>query len=200
VLSETLGAESVLDSDAKKGKRKKSSVSDLSNIFTFVVFGVLLIPIVLHSLLNITFSPVLTGSMKPNYPPGDMLITKEVPAGTLHLGDIIVLRDNKSYDLYSHRIISIVPKNDVLDISTKGDFNPTADAGVAQVAPNATVPKVIGHVHYLGRLINFFTSRDGRILSGALLGLSFLLAVVRFVARKYVREHPKSATPPEDKE
>lgn len=79
---------------------------------------------VVAPLLHIGFSPVLTGSMRPAYAPGDLLITAPADAASLRPGQIAVFTPPGESIPFAHRITAIAgaPAQPVL--TTKGDANP----------------------------------------------------------------------------
>ncbi len=166
----------------------KVSKKESNNIlFGVVTFLALFLPVVLHAVLGIAFSPVLSNSMKPGMSAGDLLITKEVPAKQLKVGDIVILRNGVSYDLFSHRIVSIKLNGSEMDIVTKGDANPVADAGIAKVNPRAMIPKAITRAPWLGRPIVYFSNHKGNLIGGFLLIVGLAFGLLRFLARRSLK-------------
>ena len=162
----------------KPRSRKRHYLVEIFAIFAFLT------PIFIHTLLNIGFSPVLTSSMEPIYMPGDLQITKPVPATTLAVGDVIVLRDDTSFEDFSHRIISIEPQKGLLLIQTGGDNNPAIDQKTAEIPLTASIPKVISVVPKLGFVTNTFAMPEVRIaLLLLLLGWAVVVAI-GFARRK----------------
>ncbi len=158
-------------------------------LFTVALFALLFVPVLLHSILGIAISPVLSGSMRPVFNPGDALITKETKAQDLHVGDIVVLRNAGDYTLFSHRITSIKNIDFQYVINTKGDANPAVDAGAVKVSPQQLIPREIGHVPLLGREVVFFNSSKGRLISYALILLAFALSIARYLSHKTLAKH-----------
>jgi len=158
-------------------------------LFSAVFLALLFVPVLLHSLLGIAISPVLSGSMKPVFNPGDALITKETKAQDLRVGDIVVLRNASDYSLFSHRITSIKNIDFQIVINTKGDNNPVVDAGAVKVNPLRLIPREIGHVPFLGREVVFFTSNKGRLVSYVMIALAVLLSIGRYFGRKTLAKH-----------
>ena len=166
----------------------KLSKKESNNIlFGVVTFLALFLPVVLHSALGISLSPVLSNSMKPGMSAGDLLVTKETPAGSLKVGDIVILRNGVSYDLFSHRIISIKLVGQEMDIVTKGDANPVADAGIAKVNPRAMIPKGITRAPWLGRPIVYFSNHKANLIGGFLLIVGIAFGLLRFLARRSLK-------------
>jgi signal peptidase I len=165
-----------------ESKLPKKSSSNL--IFGTFTFAALFIPVLLHSVLGIAFSPVLSNSMAPGFRAGDLLITKEGPASFLKVGEVVVIRNGTDYQLFSHRIVAIAKSAGEMAITTKGDANPTIDAGIAKVNPLASIPHKIADVPFLGRPIVYFSQHKFTILGGFLLLLAAFLLGLRFLAKK----------------
>ena len=150
-------------------------------LFAFLLF---FSPIALHTALGVAVSPVLTGSMKPTANPGDLLITKQVEADHLKVGDIAVLRNPTDQSLYSHRIKSITEQAGNEIITTMGDNNPAPDAFKIQLANKQSVPVSFFTVRFMGWPIVAFTSHIGKIAALILMGLALLLAGALFFTRE----------------
>ena len=78
---------------------------------------------------------VLTGSMKPEINPGDLLITKSAKFAQPKVGDVVIYaaRDlqGQAVSTWAHRIIS---GNAEEGFVTKGDANPAPDVGKPKLA------------------------------------------------------------------
>jgi len=153
-------------------------------LFGALTFALLFVPVLLHSVLGIAFSPVLSNSMKPIMSAGDLLVTKEIPAAQLKVGDVVVLHNGASYALFSHRIISIKRVGQEMDIVTKGDANPVPDAGISKVDPREMVPRGISHAPWLGRPIVYFSNHKGSLIEEFLLIIGLSFGLLRFLARR----------------
>jgi signal peptidase len=102
--------------------------------------------------LHLGVRPVLTGSMRPAYGPGAVLITKPVPIRDLHAGMIPVFVPPGEHAEFAHRIVSVTgPASDPM-ITTKGDANRALDPWRATFK-SATVPVVVATVPFIGRLM-----------------------------------------------
>lgn len=67
---------------------------------------------------------VISGSMEPNIHVGDIVITKNVDASDIKVGDVITFNNDK-YTI-THRVIDII-QNEEIYYKTKGDHNSVAD-------------------------------------------------------------------------
>lgn len=135
---------------------------------------------VVAPLLHIGFSPVLTGSMRPAYAPGDLLITAQTDVSSLRPGQIAVFTPPGENAPYAHRIASIAgtPLQPVL--TTKGDANPAPDSWRATLT-QSQVPVVIATVPDIGSALLWIQNPVQRALLTALLGLGLTGVAVRWI-------------------
>ena len=162
---------------------KKASAA--IKVFTWA-FSLLLValPSVLHSFAGIGISPILTGSMRPYAQPGDIFITKTTKASQLHVGDIIAIHSATTGVMYAHRIAEITGYNGLFRIITKGDANAVAETDPYLASPNADVPRNIARVKWLGRLMVYLNSVQGRQAGFGFLVGANVLVLVTFIFRK----------------
>jgi signal peptidase I len=88
---------------------------------------------------------VVTGSMQPIIPIGSLVVTENLPAGQLQVGDIMVFPNPNDTKLtIVHRIVwlSHDQSGDVL-VRTKGDYNALPDDWTLKRAANAEADRVI---------------------------------------------------------
>jgi signal peptidase len=134
-----------------------------------------LLLLLVRPLLGVGVSPVLTGSMRPTYGPGDVILTRTVPTSTLHAGMIAVITPPGESKAFAHRLVSVTGDPTRPFVRTRGDANPTVDSWKVQLAaPSTTV--VIGSLPHLGSVM---------LLAGGPLGRSFGLALLELLATGY---------------
>ena len=154
----------------------------------FLIFSAAIAPTVLTRYFGYGISPILTGSMRPYANPGDLFITRMSSAGNLKVGEVVVLREQVTGVLYSHRIVSIEKKDNRLQISTKGDANQGIDPNFYQAAPTEQAARVVYRARWIGRLMIYLSSAEGRQTSFALLVMANLLALFVYLFRKPIGE------------
>jgi signal peptidase I len=156
-------------------------------------FSLLLIilPSVLHSVAGIGISPILTGSMRPYAHPGDIFITKTTKVSHLHVGDIIAIHSATTGVIYAHRIVEIRGYNGLVRIITKGDSNGVAERDPYLASPNADVPRNIARVRWLGRLMIYLNSAQGRQAALRFLVGANVLVLLTFVFKKRIPKTSK---------
>jgi signal peptidase I len=126
---------------------------------------------------------VLSGSMRPTFSPGDVVVARAKSADSLQLGDVLVYEiPVGDHQVESHRIIQIVSRHPVLVVRTKGDANKAADPWTAELGGDRFWT-VRGSVPRLGQAILWLRSpRQHRIatyLLPALVTLLLLSAIWR---------------------
>ena len=102
--------------------------------------------------LHLGIRPVLTGSMRPDYGPGAVLLTRQIPTSSLRPGMIVLFVPPGEHAEYAHRITSVSGTADAPVITTKGDANKAADPWHARITASR-VNEVVGSVPGIGRLL-----------------------------------------------
>jgi signal peptidase len=77
---------------------------------------------------------VLTGSMRPKFPEGTLLVVKSKPLSEIHIGNVITYEPNANdpHTVVTHRVVAITTGTDgSYTFTTKGDNNTAVDAPVA---------------------------------------------------------------------
>lgn len=139
-----------------------------------VMVSALAAAVVVPRLAGATPFTVLTGSMRPHYPPGTLVVVRPVDADRLTVGDVVTyqLRSGEP-DVVTHRIVAVGvslenPGEPVF--TTKGDANRIADP--KPVRPVQVRGRLWYAVPYLGRVSNLLTADARQTLeAGAAAGL-----------------------------
>lgn len=106
--------------------------------------------------------PVLSGSMRPDFPIGGVLLTQRVPTSSLRVGDVAVLHppDDPAVT-YVHRIVWLVHRHGAVLVRTKGIANPTDDPWTVKIlSPVSYEGKVA--IPYIGYAAVWVHSGEGR--------------------------------------
>ena len=154
------------------------------DLFYPILFLVLVLPVAFHLIFGLSFAPVLSNSMKPVYGAGDLLVTKSVPAGAIAAGEIAVLPDLTQNVNYSHRVVSAKIEGNQVTFVTRGDANPAVDEHAVTVSVTTKVPKVVGHLKFLGWPIVFYLHHNKTGLGFLLLTIALALGLIRFAITK----------------
>jgi signal peptidase len=149
-----------------------------------LVMAAVIAPSLLHSQLGIGFSPILTGSMRPSAQPGDVYVTSQVKASTLHSGDVIAIHNQVTGVFYSHRIYNLGVENGLIRITTKGDANSLPERDPYIIGPNALVFKEVFKIKWVGRPMVYLTSVQGRNTGLSILVIGNVMALLYFLFRK----------------
>ena len=121
---------------------------------------------------------VLTSSMRPDYGPGALLLTKRIPTDTIHPGMIVLFVPPGETSEYAHRIVTVSGPKYAPVITTKGDANRAVDPWHAKLV-SPTISEVIGSVPGIGRLL-IAVRGTGQILLAVLGGLLAAWACTRW--------------------
>jgi signal peptidase I len=122
--------------------------------------------------LHLAIQPVLSGSMRPTFSPGALVITRSIPTSSIRPGDIILFIPPGDTSQYAHRVTSVSGAADRPVITTKGDANPAPDGWHAQIVASS-VPQVVGSIPGLGRIIVAVEQSGARLFLLAAAGLVF---------------------------
>ena len=103
---------------------------------------------------------VLSGSMRPEFNPGDLLIAKDADTAKLNKGDIITFTQEDKY--VTHRITEINEQNGQMSFITKGDFNDSQDP--TPIAADKVVAVYSTHIPFLGMFLQELNGIYGFLL------------------------------------
>lgn len=119
--------------------------------------------------------PVLSGSMRPIFPIGGVLVTERVPTSSLQVGDVAVLHPPGNPGItYIHRIVWLERRGNETLVRTKGAANPTVDPWTARIdGPVAYEGRFV--VPYIGYAAVWVHSPAGRRILLILAGAAFLV-------------------------
>lgn len=129
---------------------------------------------------------VLTGSMRPTYPPGSLVVTRPVDPAAVAVGSVITyqLRSGESA-VVTHRVVAVSrDTRGELSFRTRGDANGAADPAPVRAA------QLRGEVWYavplLGRVNRWLTGRHRLWLGGVV--VAGLLAYATSMFAQAARE------------
>ena len=159
-------------------KRRAETVFDgvrraVEVMVVVLVVGVALAAVVVPRLAGATPYAVLTGSMRPDMPPGTLVVARPVDAADLRIGSVVTfLPRPDDTDVVTHRIISQgFDAAGRAVYQTQGDANEVPDAGA--IRPEQILGERWYSVPYVGYLTDTLTGHQRAVgvyvLAGGLL-------------------------------
>ena len=142
--------------DTKIIEKKKVDISKLINRSVLLIFIILLLNLMtttsdkLFEIIGYRSYTVLSGSMEPEFYPGDMVITKHKNKTDINLNDVVTFRDNDGV-IITHRIIEETPEGYI----TKGDNNNVEDAEI--ITENNIIGEVKFSIPKVGYIMDFLS-------------------------------------------
>jgi signal peptidase len=108
---------------------------------------------------------VLTGSMRPTFDPGDLVIVRPEPVGSVRVGQVISYSvPVGAHQVETHRVIRILKSGAHPVIQTQGDANNWRDPWTAQLQ-GTTAWRLSFVVPYGGYAINALRGRTAHLLT-----------------------------------
>lgn len=129
-------------------------------VIIFGVVAVLFVSVLIPRFAGATPYTVLTGSMRPHYPPGALVVIRPVPESEISEGDVVTYQlESGQATVVTHRVVrrSTNLKGEVI-FSTQGDANNVADA--KPVKPVQIKGKLWYSVPYLGYANTIVTGKE----------------------------------------
>jgi len=143
-------------------------------VLTLGTSAVLLGAAALLFFFHLSVGPVLTGSMRPTFGPGDAVISRTIPVRDIKKGMIVIFVPPGHSASFAHRVLTVSGPTGDRVITTKGDANPAADPWHACIAA-PEIQQVVGSVPGLG---NVMIAMHGGALRILLLGSAGLFIAV----------------------
>lgn len=126
---------------------------------------------------------VRSGSMEPTISTGSMVLVKRIDASAIEVGDIVAV-ERPDHTRVTHRVIGLVRRGEVVDLTLKGDANEDPDP----------VPVSVNHAYRLmaevpaaGRTMGWLATAQGGFVMGC--------AVTVFLSRVLRRRSDRRADP-----
>jgi signal peptidase len=136
---------------------------------------------VLHPLI------VISGSMEPGIGTGDLLISRNLAADDVEVGDVVTLHSEMTDKLVTHRVTEISPNPDgTWEIKMKGDANDEPDLETYTVGASVLTPavQIPGGGKVVSKLMEPAVALPILLSLVALLGISLLDEPKRIVVRR----------------
>ncbi len=142
--------------ETEKVEKKKIDISKILNIVVPTLIIILALNLMttksdkLFEIIGYRSYTVLSGSMEPEFYPGDIVITKHKNKTDIQVNDIVTYRDSEGV-IITHRIMEETEEGYI----TKGDNNNVEDAEIL------TTDNIIGEVKFsipkVGYIMNFLS-------------------------------------------
>ncbi|MBB4137180.1 signal peptidase I [Gordonia humi] len=159
-------------------------------------FAILFAAIVIPKISGGAPYTVLTGSMRPTYPPGTLVVVRPVAAGSIRVGDVITYQIRSGDPaVVTHRVTEVThAPNGELRFTARGDDNDAADP--LPVRPVQVRGEVWYSIPYLGYVNTWFTGVRRSVIVFVLAGLLFAYGAWELYAahREQRREPPEDAS------
>ena len=163
--------------NARLRHRLGQTAATLVLLAFFALAGVLLLP----AAAGYQRYVIQTGSMTGTLDPGSLIYDKAVPVSALKKGDVITYgppgAKHQDIKLVTHRIHSIDRVAGRFAIRTKGDANNAPDPWTF-TPQRPTLPRVDGHLPYLGYAYAELNTRQGRLVAFAIPALLIALFTI----------------------
>lgn len=150
----------------QKRQLRKKKIKKITRIVACTILIPILvynISLIIQSIINPNKTPsffgiktyvIISGSMKPNYNIGDIVVAKNTNANSLKEGDVISFRQGQI--IVTHRIIKVENSNKLV-FKTKGDNNNSEDS--EEVTANLIEGKVVFKIPWIGNIALFFRGK-----------------------------------------
>jgi signal peptidase len=102
---------------------------------------------------RLSLQPALSGSMRPVFQPGDLVVTQPEPVSSLRQGQVIEFVPPGKTQPYMHRVTRLTQIGAATYIVTKGDANRVADPWGRISLRTSTVYKMTAVIPKLGWLV-----------------------------------------------
>lgn len=142
--------------ESEKVSKNNINISKVLNLTVIGLFIILALNILttksdkLFEIIGYRSYTILSGSMEPEFYPGDIVITQHKIKTDIKLGDVVTFRDDEGV-IITHRIIDEVDGGYI----TQGDNNNVKDKGVLK--EDDIIGKVKFSIPKIGYLINFLS-------------------------------------------
>ncbi|MGN8553896.1 UNVERIFIED_CONTAM: signal peptidase I [Microbacterium sp. SLM126] len=136
---------------------------------------------------------ILTGSMAPQYPPGTLVVVKQVDVAEINLGDVITYQlESGKPEVVTHRVVAVGADAEGEPIFiTRGDANDGDDPEPVQ--PVQIVGKLWYSVPYIGWINNVVTGQARALALPILVGGLFVYGIVTIALGFRDRRREKAA-------
>lgn len=145
-------------------------------LWVAAIIGVACILLFLASMLfGIRPQIVVSGSMEPQIPTGALVLTSDVAAADLRVGDVVTVPVRNGGGLVTHRIVAIEPIDHGVRLTLQGDANAAPDPDTHDVAHAGRVVATIPYVGFVATMIRTPFGIAGIVLFAAAVVVAFAI-------------------------
>jgi signal peptidase len=117
---------------------------------------------------------VRSGSMEPTIQTGSMVLVQRIRADEIRVGDIVAV-ERPDHTRVTHRVLSIEPRGETVELTMKGDANEDPDATPVTVRH---AHRLVHQVPEIGRIAGWLATAQGGFAIGSVV-TAVLLTVLR---------------------
>lgn len=112
------------------------------------------------------FQPLVvrSGSMEPTIATGSMVLTEEIDASEIRVGDVVAV-ERPDHTRVTHRVVSIVVKGEAVELVLKGDANEDPDPVPVTVRH---AQRLVWQAPMIGRMLAWLATAPGGFLLGCI--------------------------------
>lgn len=154
----------------------------LSWLVILGIGAVVTVSVLIPRVAGATPYTILTGSMRPQMPPGTMVVVKPEPADRIGIGDVVTYQlKSGEPTVVTHRVVSVgINGKGERIFTTQGDANDVADE--APVRPVQIKGVRWYFIPYLGYLTSQITGSQRQIILYGVVSVLFLYAAYMFTS------------------
>jgi signal peptidase len=161
----------------------------LTTVAMLAVSAVLITAAGLLFFLHLSVEPVLTGSMRPTFDPGSVLISRSIPVQEIKPGMIVIFVPPGHAASYAHRVLTVQGSPNHPVLTTKGDANPGPDPWHARINAQS-IQQVVWSLPWFGRVM---VAMHGPTLSAFLIVLAGVFIAI--TGARAIRQPRSSRVP-----
>lgn len=155
-------------------------------LFILAVVAILGIAVLVPRIAGATPYTVLTGSMRPTYPEGTLVVVKPVDEAEIHTGDVITYQvESGKATVVTHRVVGVATTlTGETRFTTRGDANDVSDQD--SVRPVQVRGEVWYAIPYLGHGNDWLAGKERQMAVYAVAAL--LLGYAAFMLTSALRD------------
>jgi signal peptidase I len=107
---------------------------------------------------------VRSGSMEPTIATGSMVLVQRIDATEIRVGDIVAV-ERPDHTRVTHRVLSLQPKGETVELTMKGDANEDPDPFPVTVR---RADRLVWQAPVIGRTVAWLATAQGGFIMGAI--------------------------------